>query len=170
MSNWFQTYGFVRVLDDLLIGAYPLDEDDVAALEQEGIERILNLAEEREYEDGERAVIERSLLAAAIEERRLTLADFGGLPRGQLDEAVNCVVAWLEEGLRTYVHCRAGRQRSVIVAAGVLSVRSGLDPGDALAQVLSRHPFACPLPHQYDDLMSWWEWRQANRQPGDAAA
>ena len=46
VSAWFRTYGFADVLDDLLIGAYPLDAEDVALLQRAGIERVLNLVED----------------------------------------------------------------------------------------------------------------------------
>ena len=29
VSNWFRSYGFADVFNELLIGAYPLDVDDV---------------------------------------------------------------------------------------------------------------------------------------------
>ena len=32
MSGWFEHFGFAQVGDELLIGAYPQDADDVAAL------------------------------------------------------------------------------------------------------------------------------------------
>ena len=48
VSRWFFSYGFAGVLDDLVVGAYPLDADDVAALERVGIRRVLNLTEDDE--------------------------------------------------------------------------------------------------------------------------
>ena len=35
MSRWFRSYGFAAVLDDLLVGAYPLDSGDVGLLSEE---------------------------------------------------------------------------------------------------------------------------------------
>ena len=49
VSNWFRTYGFADVDHGLLIGAYPLDADDVGMLEWVGIDRVLNLVEDEEY-------------------------------------------------------------------------------------------------------------------------
>ena len=40
---------------------------------------------------------------------------------------------WLDAGERTYLHCRAGWQRSAAVAAGVVAVRAGIDIDEALA-------------------------------------
>jgi protein-tyrosine phosphatase len=159
VSRWFQSYGFADVLDHLLVGAYPLDSGDVAALERVGIRRVLNLTEDREYRPGDRRAVERALTAAGIEERRMSLPDYGGLPPAALEAAVHAINAWLDDGSRTYLHCRAGWQRSAAVAAGVVAVRDGLDIDEAVAYVQRRKPSADPLPHQREDLRRWWTTR-----------
>ena len=62
--------------------------------------------------------------------------------------------------IRTYLHCRAGWQRSAAVAAGIVAVREGMEIEDALAFVQLRKPSADPLPHQREDLRRWWEQRE----------
>jgi predicted protein tyrosine phosphatase len=159
VSTWFQSYGFADVLDGLLIGAYPLDERDVSLLAHMGVQRVLNLVEDGEYRPGERAAVQRALDAAGIEEHRMKLTDFGGLPADDLEAAVQTVSSWLDDGARTYVHCRAGWQRSAAVAAGVVAVREHLDIDQALEYVQTRKPSADPLPHQREDLRRWWASR-----------
>ena len=80
VSDWFRAYGFADVRDDLLIGAYPLDVDDVKVLERLGIKRVLNLVEDDEYGPGQRSAVRRALTDAGIEETRLQLVDYGELP------------------------------------------------------------------------------------------
>jgi protein-tyrosine phosphatase len=162
MSKWFRTYGFADVLDDLIVGAYPLDAADVAMLSAMGVRRVLNLAEDQEYRRGERAAVTEALERAGIEEQRLSMLDFGGLPVAALETAVRDVNQWLDEGERTYVHCRAGWQRSAAVAAAVIAVRAGVDIDEALAHVQARKPSADPLPHQREDLRRWWQERDAH--------
>jgi len=159
VSSWFRSYGFADVFDGLLIGAYPLDEVDVSMLASLGVQRVLNLAEESEYRPGDRDAVETALDASGIEEQRLPLPDYGGLPPGLIERAVQDVLAWLGEGKRTYLHCRAGWQRSAALAAGVVAIREHMDIDDALALVQSRKPSADPLPHQRDDLRRWWDSR-----------
>jgi predicted protein tyrosine phosphatase len=159
MSRWFLTYGYADVLDDLLIGAYPLDRSDVAMLERIRVQRVLNLTKDEEYRDGDRAAVEAALADAGIQEYRLGMTDYGSLPPEVLEKAVREVNNWLDQGIRTYLHCRAGWQRSAAVAAGVIAVRDGIDVDEALAFVRSRKPSADPLPHQRDDLRRWWESR-----------
>jgi protein-tyrosine phosphatase len=170
VSNWFRTYGFAGVLDGLLIGAYPLDREDVAMLEWMGIERVLNLVEDEEYRPGDRAVVEEALARTGIQEYRLRLTDYGRLPPEELETAVQEICSWLEQGVRGYLHCRAGWQRSAAVAAGVIAVREGVGIDDALEHVRSRKPSAEPLPHQREDLHRWWEARGGHRaRAGDGA-
>jgi protein-tyrosine phosphatase len=161
VSDWFQTYGFAEVHEGLLIGAYPLDEQDVRLLSAMTVRRVLNLVEDDEYAPGRRELVAHSLSAARIEEHRLSLTDYGRLPPAQLELAVATVVSWMDQGLLTYVHCRAGWQRSAAVAAGAVAVYDGVEIDEALTYVQHRKPSAAPLPHQLEDLAAWWQARRA---------
>jgi atypical dual specificity phosphatase len=159
MSNWFRAYGFADVDDDLLVGAYPLDGEDVRTLHQMHVTRVLNLVEDEEYEPGERERIVAAYAVAGIEEERMRLVDFGRIPPDLLEAAVQKVRGWLDDGERVYVHCRAGWQRSPAVAAGVVAVRDQMGIEQALEQIHRRKPSAEPLPHQREDVLRWWEER-----------
>jgi protein-tyrosine phosphatase len=155
MSEWFQSYGFADVYDGLVIGAYPLDGEDVRRLATLSVRHVLNLVEDDEYTTGQRAVVVQAMDAAGIDEQRLTLVDFGRLPAEQIERAVTMVAEWLDEPGTVYVHCRAGWQRSAAVAAGAIAIREGISIDDALDQVRRRKPSADPLEHQRDDLRRW---------------
>ncbi|HTU95452.1 MAG TPA: dual specificity protein phosphatase family protein [Solirubrobacteraceae bacterium] len=159
MSDWFRTYGFAEVHDDLFVGAYPLDGDDVHMLATMSVQRVLNLVEDAEYGPGRRFVVEAALREAGIEEHRMQLTDFGRLPAENLEQAVRLVVSWLKAELPAYVHCRAGWQRSAAVAAGAIAVYDGMGIDEAVAYVQARKPSADPLPHQREDLRTWWNAR-----------
>jgi protein-tyrosine phosphatase len=160
VSRWFRSYGFADVFDDLIVGAYPLDQDDVDTLARIGIVRVLNLTEDDEYPTGHRPEVVRALAGAGIAESRLPLTDYGGLPARDLETAGRGVSTWLDQGERTYLHCRAGWQRSAAVAAGVVAARTGMDIDEAVDAVRRRKPSADPLPHQREDLRRWWEGRR----------
>ena len=68
MSRWFLTYGLADVHADLIVGAYPLDEGDVAAVARLGITRLLNLVQDAEYQPGQRAEVQAALAASGIVE------------------------------------------------------------------------------------------------------
>jgi ADP-ribosyl-[dinitrogen reductase] hydrolase len=159
MSDWFGRFGFAEVGDGLLVGAYPLDAEDVAEIAGAGVDVVYNLVEDEEYEAGERDTATAALAAAGVSERRLPLVDYANVPEAALDRAVDAVLGDLEAGRRVYVHCRAGWQRSATVAAGVLALREGLPIEDALAVLRERKPTAEPLGHQRADLLAWWRAR-----------
>jgi protein-tyrosine phosphatase len=161
VSKWFRSYGFADVAPDLAIGAYPLDDEDVRALEFIGVQRVLNLVADEEYAPGTRDLVKLAFADAGIEEQRVRVKDFGHLPPDTLEEAVAVVNGWLDDGLQTYVHCRAGWQRSAAVAAGVVATRDGIDVDDAVRKIRRRKPTADPLPHQREDLRRWWRRRRA---------
>lgn len=159
MSRWFRRYGFADIYDGLVVGAIPLDTEDVRTLDWIGVTRVLNLVADKEYVDGSRPIVTMALSDAGIHEHRVPIADFGSLPEAALAEATTVVNRWLDEGVTVYVHCRAGWQRSAAVAAGVLAIRERVDVDSALRMVQSRRPSANPLPHQRDDLRRWWSSR-----------
>jgi len=129
------------------------------------IKRVLNLVEEEEYRAGERDAIQTALASVGIEEQRLNLIDYGRLPPEALETAVQLVVGWLDHGERTYLHCRAGWQRSAAVAAGVVALRNGVDIDEALQYIRGRKPSADPLPQQREDLKRWWDERSDGARP-----
>jgi protein-tyrosine phosphatase len=159
MSDWFERFGHAEVADGLVTGSYPTDAGDVAALKAEGITRVFNLCEDCEYEEGAREAVGEALRAAGIEEQRLELVDYGGLMPGAIELAATAVAAWLDDGERVYLHCRAGWQRSATVAAAALAVRDDIPPDEALAQIKRRKPSSEPLAHQLEDLHRWWRLR-----------
>jgi atypical dual specificity phosphatase len=160
MSDWFEHFGFAEVADDLLIGAYPQDAGDVAALRDAAVTRVLNLVQDSEYDPGGRDACVLALADAGIAEERMEVVDYGNLPREHIERASRRALAWLDEGERVYIHCRAGMQRSATVAAAVVMLRDGLAMADALDSIRARKPSAQPLRHQRLDLARWWELRR----------
>ena len=170
MSDWFESYGFAEVFPELMIGAYPLDAADVDELAASGVRRVLNLAQDAEYEPAQRAAVEAALAGHGIAEVRLGILDFGQLPADRLDHAVGTVVEWMDEGVRSYVHCRAGWQRSASVAAGAIAVFNDVEISTALEWVRARKSTANPLAHQRADLLDWWFTRGRQQAAAHAAA
>ena len=160
MSDWFEHFGYAEVADDVIIGAYPQDADDVAALQAAGVTRVLNLVQDLEYDEGGRDACVLALADAGIEEHRIEIVDYGNLLPGHIELATRTAMAWLDDGERLYVHCRAGMQRSATVAAALVMLRDGLDLPDALESIRARKPSANPLSHQRQDLVRWWDRRK----------
>ena len=159
MSDWFARFGWAEVADDFVVGAYPVDAADVAALAAAGVDEVQNLCQDSEYGEGERAAVSRELRERGIQEHRLPLVDYGNLPPDQLERAVARILDSLQAGRRVYLHCRAGWQRSAAVAAGVIALRDGISAEEALERLRERKPTAEPLPHQRADLLRWFRAR-----------
>jgi predicted protein tyrosine phosphatase len=156
VSDWFESYGFAEVFPGLMTGAYPVDTADVDELAANGVRHVLNLVEEAEYDEAQRAEVMAALARHELTEVRLSIIDFGHLPADGLDQAVATVVGWMDECVPSYVHCRAGWQRSASVAAGAIAVFNDVDISTALDWVRSHKSRANPLPHQRADLLDWW--------------
>jgi len=161
MSEWFERYGYAEVAPDVLIGAYPQDAADVASLQSAGVTRVVNLVQDVEYDEGAREACVLALAEAGIDEHRIQIIDFGNLLPGHIELATRAALAWLGEGERVYVHCRAGMQRSATIAGALVMLRAGLDMSEALEHIRARRPSANPLAHQRRDLERWWERRNA---------
>jgi atypical dual specificity phosphatase len=159
MSDWFVHFGYAEVADDLLIGAYPQDGEDVAALHAAGVTRVLNLVQDVEYDPGGRDACVMALAGAGIVEHRVQIVDYGNLPAGDIERAARIGLDWLAQGERVYLHCRAGMQRSATVAAAIVMLDDGLDAPAALKHIRERKPSARPLSHQRQDLLRWWAQR-----------
>ena len=161
MSDWFERFGFAEVGDGLLMGAYPQDADDVAALREAGVTAVFNLVQDVEYQHADgRGACAAALAASGIHEERVEVVDYGNLLPDHIELAATTVLRWLEEGERVYVHCRAGMQRSAVVSAAVVALHEGVDPRAALELVRRRNPQADPLSHQRRDLLRWWDARR----------
>jgi protein-tyrosine phosphatase len=159
VSEWFERFGRAEVADGLVSGSCPCDAGDVAALAGDGMTRVMNLCEDAEYEEGDREAVAAAYAARSIIEDRVPVVDYGNLPPGAIELAAEQVADWLRAGDRVYVHCRAGWQRSAVVAAAGLALRDGIDPEEALARIKRRKPSSDPLPHQLQDLRRWWRMR-----------
>src|SRR3954468_23705978 len=139
MSDWFERFGFAEVGDGLLVGAYPLDAEDVAKIANGGADVVYNLVEDDEYGEGVRETLAAELEAAGVHERRLPLVDYGRLGREELDRAVAEVLEDLQAGRRACWRCartwgsrrrwaccaRASRPRSRCTTSGWTSSPGG---------------------------------------------
>lgn len=69
------------------------------------------------------------------------------IPLDMLQAGVSAAVPVLEAGGRVLVYCRAGRHRSVAMAACIL-ISQGMTADEAMEMILARRPYADPhAPH-----------------------
>jgi len=70
----------------------------------------------------------------------------------QLVSALLQAEALIESQPATYVHCFAGRERSPLIAVGLLARSQGVDVLTALDRVRLCHPAASPIFSDLDEL------------------
>ena len=137
-------------IDDTLIIGSAFDDADVPLLVELGVSAVVNLQAES---PDPVLVLERHGIVSA----RVELMDFHAPSLGQLDEAVGHVRGFVDEGHRVYLHCYAGLQRAVTVAACFLIARDvqRWNARTALEDVTSKRRRACPMREQIDAVLDF---------------
>lgn len=112
-----------RVDEHLIIGAFPTVRE-LHQLQVLGVRMIINLCEEH---PGSVAAIER----LGLRQTRIPCLDFHVPPHSQIEQALGVIRVEGRAGRITYLHCKAGRLRSAIVAMAWLIRERGMSPADA---------------------------------------
>ena len=142
---------FTWVADDLAIGSRVMS-DEWLLVSDAGIGAIVDCRAE--------ACDPADLLASlGIAFLHLPTRDCGDFDASQVSAGVAWVEQRLAEGRRTLIHCQAGKGRSVLIGAAVLT-RRGLSPDDALALIRERRPIVTPTPGQIARLREFAEQRE----------
>jgi atypical dual specificity phosphatase len=141
---------YSRLTARLLAGAMPHAADHVRQLDREGVRSVINLCEEREYWEDERAAVLAAYGAAGIVEHHLPVKDGATVPAAVIDAALRAAA-----GSTVYVHCRGGRERSATVAAALLSSSESISIDLALRRSMELRPVFQPLPWQVEALRAW---------------
>jgi protein-tyrosine phosphatase len=137
-------------IDDRLIIGSAFSAEDVPLLVELKVGAVVSL--QAEAPDPIRA-LERAGIVAV----RVGCEDFRAPSLGQLEEAVAAVHAWVDREHRVYLHCYAGLQRAVTVAACYLihSDPERWNARSALNEVMAKRRNACPLREQVDAILDF---------------
>jgi protein-tyrosine phosphatase len=137
-------------IDDTLIIGSAFSAHDVPLLVELRVGAVVSL--QAEAPDPVDALARVGIVCA-----RVGCEDFRAPSLGQLEEAVDVIRDLVARDHRVYLHCFAGLQRAVTVAACYL-VRSDPDRWNArsaLDEVMSRRRNACPLREQIDAILDF---------------
>jgi protein-tyrosine phosphatase len=132
-------------IDELLVVGSAFLTDDIPALRDLGVGAVVNL--QAEASDPVAELESVGIMTAHVE-----LEDYRAPTYGQLDDAVAAVRYFSARRRRVYLHCYAGLQRSVVVAACVYIDQDPRrwDARNALEFVCSQRRNACPLREQVE--------------------
>jgi protein-tyrosine phosphatase len=117
------------ITEKIAIGNY-LEAQDSQLLGRHGFQSMLSLDGSLAAEDAARLNLHRLM--------NLQLIDGAGNDRRIIERAVESLGEMVESHPPVFVHCHAGRSRSVIIVAGHLAKVLGIDVDEAIAQVISK--------------------------------
>jgi protein tyrosine phosphatase (PTP) superfamily phosphohydrolase (DUF442 family) len=145
-------------IDDTLIVGSAFSTDDVPLLGELGIRAVVNLQEEASDPID-------ALASLDIAYAQVACKDFHAPSVVQIDTAVAAIREFVAEERRVYLHCRAGLQRSVTIAACYLvaSDVSRWNARSALDEVCAKRRRACPMRDQIDALLTYDRYVRALR-------
>ncbi|TFK06095.1 cytochrome P450 26B1 [Platysternon megacephalum] len=107
---------FHRIDRAMLLGVLPLQARSHMLVEEENVHRVLTLNEE--YETCFLCCSAQEWEAMGVEQLRLSTVDLTGVPTLEnLQRGVEFVLKHRECGNSVYVHCKAGRSRSIFNSA-----------------------------------------------------
>ena len=125
-----------KITDVLFVGTQP-QGSDYEILHELGIELIINMrAEQAPYPDP----LDPPIRTIWLQTHDNALMP---IPRSALLEGVEAALPLVQEGRRVLAHCRAGRHRSVAMAAAIL-IALGHSAEEAMAMLKAKRPEADP--------------------------
>lgn len=147
----------VKQLDgELLYGRNPLTAKDVETLIAAGVTRVLDLREDHEWEKtgrhGREAVA--ALDWCNVERESVPVVDGNAPSYEQLDHTWQILSEAPADGA-TYIHCRAGIERTGSVIAAFLARRDGRSFDDTLRHLSESNAGLHPLPYQAEIVRRW---------------
>ena len=125
------------------LSGHRLTAGDARALSEVGLHEVVCLLEDVAPGRLGPSLVNRrrAIEDACLGFRSFPIGDFGVPPLDELRDLVDELLAGLRRGERILVHCQAGLGRAGLVASSVL-VRTGMDPGLAIARVREHRPGA----------------------------
>lgn len=149
-----RTYRVHEITPGLMLSGRPFEASHVDAIADGGVAIVVNLCLPDEDFPPERMEVEDAMTRRSIREERLPLESYSPVPPEVFSRAADCADECARTGTDLLVHCNTGRQRSVVVVAGIL-VSRGLSTEAALAHITSSVEGADPTAAQTRSLAAW---------------
>ncbi len=150
-----------RVTKNLYIGALPLKKHLAELVEQEKISSVLSMTEQFELETGGfffKPVSKHDWLQEGVHHEVIEAKDCTMLSETHIEKAVRFIAQEIKKGRKVYVHCQAGIERSVTVAAAYL-IHAGIAESirGAIVHLKKFRPNAILTKRNEHVLKSWFE-------------
>lgn len=110
------------ITKDIILGGIPLGSDHAGRLQQqEEIGAVLTMLEDFELEKGAvQPISGEQWKQRGINHCHIQAVDFIGVPAEKIHEGVQFLEEQIKDGKKVYVHCKAGRGRSVAIVLAYL--------------------------------------------------
>ncbi|XP_005103343.1 phosphatidylglycerophosphatase and protein-tyrosine phosphatase 1 [Aplysia californica] len=128
-----------RIDDTVLVGALPFKSVTKQLIDEENVKAMVTMNED--YELKYFTYNKEELSDLGVEQLRLQVTDLTGTPSQEnISTAVDFIMSHRQRGHSVYVHCKAGRTRSVTIAVCYLMQLHNWSPEESLAFVKGRRP------------------------------
>lgn len=148
----------------LVVGAVPLLPWEFDALQDAGVCSIVNMCKEWAPDSA-------SITSRGMGSLHLPVVDMTPPSQAQCWQAAHFIAAngSRAQGKKVYVHCKAGRGRSVIASLAFLAAYDGVSPAAGMASIRAARPHANDK-SAHPAVQQFWEEAQAWRRSEEGAA
>jgi protein-tyrosine phosphatase len=149
-----------QITHNLYLGALPLRKHLSKLVHQEKISSVLSMTEEFELETGGfffKPISSKDWATEGVRHEMIEAKDCTKLTEKHIEKAVRFIAQEIEKGKKVYVHCQAGIERSVTVAAAYL-VHAGITKNlkDSLVYLRKFRPHAMLTKRNEEALKNWF--------------
>ncbi len=147
-----------RLDDDIIVGALPLQgHSAMERLKKENVSAVLSIVEPEELESSGKYINPmRAEHWKPIPQEFLSIPDYHPIEAGKIKDAIEFIERHKSKG-PVYVHCKAGRGRSIVIAACyLLKKHPDWTPEMTLEFIQSKRPHICPNKSQIESIQKYY--------------
>ena len=156
MSSFTSRGWYNRIDDTVIVGALPFKSTTSRLIDQENVSAMVTMNEN--WELRYLCYNHTELSALGVDQLHLATTDLTGTPTQEnISSAVDFIMAHRQQGHSVYVHCKAGRTRSVTVAVCYLMQLHKWTPEESLAFVKDKRPHVWLRSKQLASVQAYYD-------------
>ena len=161
-SKWWTT----GISKQVILGALPLQSSNHASIlthHPYNVTAVLSIVEDFELEPSIVAEPVASTLWSklGVSQKIINVEDMTPLTQDQLKESSKFIKDQINQGQNVYVHCKAGRGRSVMAVMAYLIDHHGLSSSNAYTKIKEKRPHVHLLKKQWISINQYYENQHA---------
>lgn len=149
--NWYD-----RIDETVIVGALPFKSVTKKLIAEENVKAMVTMNED--YELRGITYNTQELQELGVEQLRLRVTDLTGTPTQEnIATAIDFIMSYREQGESVYVHCKAGRTRSVTIAVCYLMKLHEWTPSESIKAIKEKRPHAWLRRRQLESVEEFYE-------------